>query len=175
MGCVISANFSILINGSPTEFFKSKRGIRQGCPLSPLLFLLVIEELRRQIKKASLDGSFKGLKVTRGLCLTHLMFVDDVLIMGTDSEQDWKNFKNMLEAFYKVTRLEVNFLKLTFLFNNIESQRRSLYEDLFGMSLSHIDIGLKYLGSQLKPNDYRTADWRWLIQKMEKKLCNWTS
>jgi len=67
IGCISSVNYAILINGSPTYFFKGNNGIIQGCPLSPLLFLLVIEALCRKIRKAHTDGSFKGLKVTKGL------------------------------------------------------------------------------------------------------------
>ena len=49
MGCVSSTSFAIIVNGSPTSFFRSSKGLRQGCPLSPLLFLLVIEHLSRFI------------------------------------------------------------------------------------------------------------------------------
>jgi len=45
MACVCNVSFSVLVNGSPSEFFYGSRGLRQGCPLSPLLFLLIIEGL----------------------------------------------------------------------------------------------------------------------------------
>jgi hypothetical protein len=63
MACITSVNMVVLINGSPTDFFKSYRGLRQGFPLSPLLFLLVVECLSRLLKKVVEEGSFHGLKV----------------------------------------------------------------------------------------------------------------
>ena len=45
MGCLSTANFAVLVNGTPSTFFTASHGIRQGCPLSPLLFILVIEGL----------------------------------------------------------------------------------------------------------------------------------
>ena len=52
MVCVSTTIFLVLINGNPSAFFKSSRGLRQGCPLSPILFLLVVEDLSRLIRKA---------------------------------------------------------------------------------------------------------------------------
>jgi hypothetical protein len=80
LACVSSANFSILINGSPSYSFKDGRGIRQGFPLSPILFLMVIEGLSLLIKKATVNGKFLGLKICVDLFLTHLLFVDGILI-----------------------------------------------------------------------------------------------
>jgi hypothetical protein len=51
MGCISSATYVVLVNGEPTDFFNGGRGLRQGCPLSPLLFLLVMEGLSLAIKK----------------------------------------------------------------------------------------------------------------------------
>jgi hypothetical protein len=53
MSCVVSTSFSVLINGEATNFFKSGRGLRQGCPLSPLLFILVMEGLSLLLKDKS--------------------------------------------------------------------------------------------------------------------------
>ena len=47
MGCISTASFAVLINGATSPFFKAERGLRQGCPLSPLIFLLVAEGLSR--------------------------------------------------------------------------------------------------------------------------------
>ena len=76
--------FSILINGSPKDFFGSSRGLRQGDPLSPLLFAIVMEALSCLLDGAVLAGHISSFTVgTRSntpLMVTHLLFADDTLI-----------------------------------------------------------------------------------------------
>ncbi|XP_055814707.1 uncharacterized protein LOC129884435 [Solanum dulcamara] len=60
--CISTVNFSILINGSPTGYFNSQRGQRQGDPLSLFLFLLVMEGLNNMIKTANREGLLRGFK-----------------------------------------------------------------------------------------------------------------
>ena len=70
-----------------------RAGIRQGCPLSPLLFILVIEGLSILIEDAKRNGKIKGIKILSQLFLTHLLFVDDVILFGLGTFEEWIAFK----------------------------------------------------------------------------------
>ena len=82
MGCVTSTSFVVLINDAPSSFFRPLRGSRQGCPLSPFLFLLVAEALSKLVHWAKREVSYKGVLVFATMELTHILFMDDVLLMG---------------------------------------------------------------------------------------------
>ncbi|GKB53478.1 cysteine-rich receptor-like protein kinase [Tanacetum coccineum] len=77
-----SKSAAVLINGSPTDFFQLKRGLRQGDPLSPFLFNIVSEGLNALISKAVQTGLFQGVNVrkVRSFPISHLQFVDDTLL-----------------------------------------------------------------------------------------------
>jgi hypothetical protein len=90
MSCVTSATFAMLINGEATNFFISGRGIHQGCPMSPLLFILVMEGLSKMLKNSMGRGTVTGIKVSRFIKVLHLLFVDDVLILSKASLSEWK-------------------------------------------------------------------------------------
>lgn len=77
MGCVKIVSYSVLGNGEPCGMIYSTRGIRQGDPLSPFLFLLCTKGLNGLIKNAELQGDIHGFSLCRrGPKLTHLPFVD---------------------------------------------------------------------------------------------------
>ena len=82
--CLSTVRFSILINSSPCGFFGSTRGLRQGDPLSPLLFVLVMDALGRMLDKVVLEGRLSGFSVGnlegRSLAVSHLLIADDTLI-----------------------------------------------------------------------------------------------
>lgn len=80
-----------MLNGSSVKFSHNSRGLRQGDPLSPFLFLVVAEAFGALISKAFVGGLLDGFMVREnGLMVSHLQFVDDTLIMCKDSEDQVK-------------------------------------------------------------------------------------
>ena len=78
MVCVKSVTYTILVNGEPCGMIQPTKGIRQGDPLSPFLFLLCTEGLNGLIKKVDVEGEIHGFSLCRkGPKLTHLLFADD--------------------------------------------------------------------------------------------------
>eukprot|EP00253_Pinus_taeda_P014307 PITA_14307 len=100
MALVTSASFSILVNGSPSEIFIPSRGLRQGDPLSPLLFILMMEGLGRCIMHAKETGQIKGLQLSDdGQALTHQQFVDDTMLQGIPTVKEALVYKQILWDF----------------------------------------------------------------------------
>src|SRR3954465_9695010 len=84
---IFNSSMSVLVNGSPTKEFVVEKGLRQGDPLSPFLFVLVTEGLVGLVKKSSKIGEFKGIAFN-GVCEVDLLqFADDTLMMG---ECSWR-------------------------------------------------------------------------------------
>ena len=83
MQCVTKVSFSILINGGKTKSFIPSRGLRQGDPLSPYLFILCQEVLSRLIKRSFVSGVIHRVKMnTNGLAFTHVMYADDLMLFA---------------------------------------------------------------------------------------------
>lgn len=75
-----TTSFAVLINGGPSDFSKASRGLRQGHPLFPMLFILIMELLDGLMNRAKEKQLFKGVRVGRGNAVqdvSHLLFADD--------------------------------------------------------------------------------------------------
>ena len=87
ISCVTLVYFVVLINGSTSPFFRLGRGIRSGSPMDPLLFILVVEGLSIIIFNVKHRGTLKGVVVRGYLCVTHMFFVDDILLFSNGSRR----------------------------------------------------------------------------------------
>ncbi|XP_076957750.1 uncharacterized protein LOC143633313 [Bidens hawaiensis] len=103
---------SVLVNGSPTPEFKCSRGLRQGDPLSPFLFVLAMQALTCIMKRAISVGLFKGLRCgLEGLNLTHFLYADDVVFVGKWEKENELNLRQILRFFFLVSGLKINLAK----------------------------------------------------------------
>jgi len=105
---ITNVSFSVLVNGAASPFFGSKRGLRQGCPLSPLLFLLVMEDLSRLIKDMHHIGRLSGIKLTEDCTITHLLFMDDVLMFLNRGIGDLTTIQNIIHLFKTAIGMAIN-------------------------------------------------------------------
>jgi len=83
MQCITTVSYSFLLNGAAQGSVTPKRGIRQGDPLSPYLFILCSEVLTGLCRKAQQSGRLHGLRVAKGrLRVNHLLFADDTMFFS---------------------------------------------------------------------------------------------
>ena len=164
MGCIQYASFTVIINGSPSCFFRLSRGIIQGFPLSPFLFLLIAEPLIRLMHNAKISYSFKGIKVSETEELSHILFVDDVLMMEECSIENIIESEQTLEL-YKATRMHINVEKTILSENYILETVKNKLEAKVPYILKPQTEGFKYLGFNLKPSAYSFKDCKWLYKR----------
>eukprot|EP00253_Pinus_taeda_P006109 PITA_06109 len=174
MGCITNVSFVVLVNGATSSFFNSQRGLRQGCPLSPLLFLLVAEGLSRLIHKAKREEKVKGIEVAINLYITHLLFVDDILIFTNGNHNELKEFKCIFDLFLKATSMQINSGKSQVCFADFERRERNRMTNIFPFPFQSLEDPFKYLGFWLKPTVYKKEDWNWLIAKIESRISHWS-
>jgi hypothetical protein len=98
--CISSPTFSIIINGQSFARFKSSRGIRQGCPLSPSLFVLAVNELSLAMQEALQGNNLSGISLGPNSPPIHsLLFADDLLVCGKANMQEATSISRILNQF----------------------------------------------------------------------------
>ncbi|GJW78077.1 reverse transcriptase domain, reverse transcriptase zinc-binding domain protein [Tanacetum coccineum] len=110
--CLRSASMAILVNGSPSEEFGLKRGVRQGDPLSPFLFILAAEGLNAIVTEAVEKGIFRGVVVRENkVTVSHLQYADNTIFFGEWNKENAKALMCILKCFEEVSGLKVNYNK----------------------------------------------------------------
>ncbi|XP_071731598.1 uncharacterized protein [Rutidosis leptorrhynchoides] len=171
-GCLKSASISVLINGSPTREFSMGRGVRQGDPLSPFLFILAAEGLNILTKAAVDRGIFKGVEIGNDkVTISHLQYADDTIFFGEWSNSNASNLIKILKCFELASGLKVNFLKSCLYgigvgANEIESLASR-------MKCQAGSFPFTYLGLPIGARMKRIGDWSPVIDKFIKRLSEW--
>jgi hypothetical protein len=167
--CISSIRFPILVNGSPKGFFDSSRGIRQGDPLSPLLFVFVMEALSRMLFARINDGLLEGFKVDN-VTVSHLLFADDTLIFCKDSPDQLAYLRGIFLLFEVASGLKVNLAKSVLIpMGNV--QQVDYLASILGYGVA--SLPLEYLGLPLGAPNNVSHIWDGILEKMECRLAGW--
>ena len=106
---IITASYLVLINGEPRGFITPSRGLRQGYPISPYLFLLCAEGLSAMLRKAEESHNMRGIKSSQhGVCISHLLFADDNLLFCCATVEECQQLLNLLGVYEATSGQAIN-------------------------------------------------------------------
>ncbi|WJZ83279.1 hypothetical protein VitviT2T_002974 [Vitis vinifera] len=172
--CISTASFSVLINGTPKGFFQSSRGLRQGDPLSPYLFVIAMEVFSSFLKRAVDNGYISGCQVKGrnegGTQISHLLFADDTLVFCQASQDQLTYLSWLLMWFEAASGMRINLDKSEL----IPVGRVMDIDDLaldFGCKVGSLPS--TYLGLPLGAPFKSVAVWDGVEERFHKRLTMW--
>lgn len=170
--CLSNTDYTPIINGTKHQPLKPNRGIRQGDPLSPYLFILVMNYLSAMITNSVSNGDWKPFKITNSdVNISHLLFADDVLLFAKANSHSISSIKTIFDSFCKISSMEINLNKSKLrLSPHTPQNRRTYISNFLQINISH-NLG-SYLGYPLKP-PYKTSNFNFIILKLRQKLPGW--
>eukprot|EP00253_Pinus_taeda_P022245 PITA_22245 len=173
-GCISNLWTAPLINGRPRNFFKSSRGLRQGCPLSPFLYIIMAETLSVHLENLRLKREIMGISIERGIKeINHSLFADDTLLIGGASTLMARRFKRVLDAFLQVSGGKLNNRKCKIYTWNVPYQIQQSISQILDIPLQRNWSSFSYLGLPLAKEHIKAEVWTKHIEKMRSLLQSW--
>ncbi|CAL1369363.1 unnamed protein product [Linum trigynum] len=163
----------LLWNGELSAPITPTRGVRQGDPLSPYLFVLCMERLSHRIDQAIQDKLWKPLRLSKeGPMLSHLFFADDLILFAEAESAQIRIVKQCLDEFCHSSGKRVNYSKsMMFVSANIERRSARRLAHRAGIPLT-VDLG-RYLGVKAIHSRVTKARYQDLMLRIQRKLAPW--
>ena len=163
---------AIKVNDDVGRYFQTKKGLRQGDPLSPILFNIVADMLTIMIERAKTDGQIEGVVphlVDGGLSI--LQYADDTILFMEHDLDKAANLKLILSAFEQLSGLKINFHKSELFCFGEAQAAAAQYADIFGCEQGQFPI--MYLGIPIHYRKLTNAEWRHVEERLQARLSSW--
>ncbi|XP_074293104.1 uncharacterized protein LOC141620024 [Silene latifolia] len=171
MECVTSPSYSLSLNGNTFGFFKGSRGLRQGDPLSPLLFTLCMDYLSRILNVVGQQSDFKCHPLCKPLRLNHLLFADDLLMFSKGDVVSIMWLLRAFATFSKASGLTLNNDKSDIYFSGVP--HKDIDEILLVSRFKRGNLPFKYLGIPISSKKMTKNDGMKLVDKITSKIRAW--
>ena len=162
-----SSSSRIILNGIAGEPIKHGQGLRQGDPVSPLLFVIAIDPLQRILEVATRKGLLHKIR-GRGAMMRTSLYADDAAVFLAPIKRDVDNLANILRGFGEVTGLCTNFNKSSFV--PIRCNHLDLGRLTQRLPTARAYFPLRYLGLPLSVWQLKLVDLQFLVDKAASKL-----
>ena len=173
MFCVSTSSLSLVWNGVRLPSFQPNRGLRQGDPISPYLFVLCMEKLSAMILEKVELGLWKPVRISRdGLGISHLLFADDLLLFTEAKMSQINLVMQVLKEFEDLSGLAVNLDKSKAMVSKMVPRQKRL-RLAAASSISFAGYLGNYLGFPLIQGRMKKADFQFLLDKMRSRLSGW--
>lgn len=171
--CITSPSFSVQVNGDLAGYFQSARGLRQGCSLSPYLFVICMDILSRKLDIAVQERKFKYHPRCKSLLLTHLCFANDLLVFVEGSKESVEGALSVFDDFTSWSGLKISMEKSTIYMAGVPDLEKSRILRNFPMDKGELPV--RYLGLPLMTKAMRNQDYQPLLEKIRQRISTWTS
>ncbi|XP_074320432.1 uncharacterized protein LOC141657179 [Silene latifolia] len=175
MSCISTTSAFVTFNGTPLDTFTPSRGIRQGDPLSPYLFIICMEALSRLIHQACNNSDWIPFPLGKGgVSFSHLLFADDILVFGRTSERNLCALQDTILSFCSDSGQKINCSKSKITFSKLTPpSEATLFEDALGIKKTNT-LGT-YLGFPLLSKKPKRSDLNFILDNIKSKLASWKS
>lgn len=173
MSCISTSSIEVLSNGGALDSFNPSKGIRQGDPLSPYIFVMCMEVLGFFIRDKCDSNLWDPVSASRGgLAFSHLFVADDLMLFRKANRKNCQSMMDALDCFYRISGQKINKNKSKTYFSlNVDSSTKKELGAIMGMR-STPNLG-KYLGFPLKQPGSSSHDFNYVVERVQAKLAGW--
>lgn len=168
--CVSTASFSVQVNDELAGYFRNERGLRQGCSLSPYLFVICMNVLSSMLNRAAANRILGYHPGCKNLKLTHLCFADDIMVFSDGNRSSIDGILKKILDFANFSRLHISLQKSTIFMAGINATTHENIMDQFPFDCGSLHV--RYLGLPLLTKRMSSRDCLPLIEKIKTRIAS---